>query len=92
MDYSGPTELHFYRYMSDLLSRHPDYSDIVLEALISPTSRYRADIIAYGKKGRRKEKLVIECKSFSVLDDARLAPVLARLTDTLKSSVMRTLY
>jgi hypothetical protein len=78
---SGPTELHFVQFISDLIRRNPDYSDVNLEAAIGRTQRYRADIVAHRRNGQGKETVIVECKSFSVLAEAQLQAVIGRLEE-----------
>ncbi|KYC21404.1 hypothetical protein [Pseudomonas sp. ABFPK] len=57
------TDVDFIDFLSDLMRRNDEYSDVVQDAIFGSTSRYRADILAsYGKRSK-KTKLLIECKS-----------------------------
>ena len=58
-----PREIEFVDFLMRTLREHPDYREIVSEAIIGHESRIRADIIADRKFQRGFEPVLIECKT-----------------------------
>ena len=83
---AGPLELHFVRYLADLIERHPSFSHVALEEMVGEHGRFRADIVARRKTDHDIERVIIECKSLSVLSGPRVKSVVAELGDYAKAA------
>ncbi|MBL6458828.1 restriction endonuclease [Belnapia sp. T6] len=78
-----PLERHFVQYLTSLLEKSPLFKNVKAEARVPGTS-FRADIIA--ERVDTGEKLIIECKRWSVMNEIRLKDALAQLQDYLAAS------
>jgi hypothetical protein len=78
-----PLEMHFTRYLTDLLEESPLFKNVVADARIAGTN-YRPDIIA--ERVDTGERLIIECKRWPVMNELQLKDALAQLQDYLAAS------
>lgn len=78
-----PREMRFIRYLTALLERSPLFRNVKAEARIAGTN-YRPDIIA--ERADSGERLIIECKSWAVMNEIRLKDALAQVKDYLAAS------
>ena len=74
-----PREIEFVSFLTDILRRHPDYSDARQEVLLGRETRYRADLIVQRRFDDKSEPLLIECKTPSIVTSARIQNVIAQL-------------
>ena len=74
-----PRELEFVSFLTDILRRHPGYSDVSQEVLLGKETRYRADLIVQRQFRDKNEPLLIECKTPSIVTSARIQNVIAQL-------------
>ncbi|ANK91520.1 MULTISPECIES: HNH endonuclease [unclassified Rhizobium] len=75
---NSTSEHQFVAYLGALLTKHPDFSEIALDEVITG-SRYRADLLASRKVKRRQKRLIIECKGFSEFTPQRVRATLDQL-------------
>jgi hypothetical protein len=75
---SRPPELEFVAFMSDILQRHPLFTDVRQEALIGQETRYRADIMVRRRASTGYDTLLIDCKTGPILSGG-LRDVVSRL-------------
>ena len=68
---SAPSELFFVRFLADLLEANPDYASVEREPILGHR-RLRPDLFATEMRDGRDRALLIECKSFPVLSQARV--------------------
>ena len=74
-----PREIEFVSFLTDILRRHPDYSDARQEVLLGRETRYRADLLVQRRFHDKSEPLLIECKTPSIVTSARIQNVIAQL-------------
>ena len=74
-----PREIEFVTFLTDILRRHPVYSDVSQEVLLGKETRYRADLIVQRQFRDKKEPLLIECKTPSILTSTRIQNVIEQL-------------
>ena len=74
-----PKEFEFLSFLTDLLRRHPDYSNAKKEAVLGKENRFRADIIIQRRINNRSEPLLIECKSPPFITSTRIQYIIAQL-------------
>ncbi|MCK4822644.1 HNH endonuclease [bacterium] len=74
-----PREIEFVSFLSDILRRHPDYSDVMQEVLLGRETRYRADLIVQRRSHNKNEPILIECKTPSIVTSTRIHNVIAQL-------------
>jgi hypothetical protein len=70
-----PQELQFVQYLANLIKGNPKFSHVALEAAVGREPRLRADILADRLTDHGRERVIIECKSLSVLEGPRLASI-----------------
>jgi hypothetical protein len=80
---SLPLEIHFTRYLAALLEGSPLFKNVNADARIAGTY-YKPDIIA--ERGDTGERIIIECKRWSVMNEIRLKDAVAQLQDYLAAS------
>ena len=72
-----PRELDFVRFLAELLTAHPQYSDVLTEPRIS--RRLRPDLTANRQLDRTAQRLVIEVKSASFVRANRIESTIAQI-------------
>lgn len=74
-----PREIEFVAFLMQMLRDHPDYKEIVSEAVVGNKSRVRADIIADRKSQNGFEPVLIECKTPQLISHGAMRLVYEQL-------------
>lgn len=77
--YGHSREIEFVDFLMRTLREHPDYREIVSEAIVGNDSRVRADIIADRKFQRGFEPVLIECKTPHLIGHGAMGRVYEQL-------------
>lgn len=78
-DRHQPTEVEFIAFLTDLLQRNPRFADTEMEARISKTSSYRADITAVQHEKELRRRIMVECKRTAFFTERRLREAIAQI-------------
>lgn len=80
-----PREYEFVNFLTELLEKHPNFSDIQREALLGHEPRYTVDLLVSRRLNIKKEILLIECKTNLALTTSHIKNVINQL-ETHKSA------
>lgn len=74
-----PREHEFTSFLTEILKKHPDFSDVQQEILLGSQTRYRADLLVKRQLNDLKEVLLIECKTYLALTSGHIRNVISKL-------------
>lgn len=74
-----PREIEFVTFLAEVLSHHPDYTDVRTEVLLGRPDRLQADLVVQRIRPKPESRLVIECKTTAAFGSNGIADVVQQL-------------